>query len=297
MKNQNKLKHHFVPQGLLRNWYSRDEKGMNGLKKISRKPNNTINFNPPHVSAKSCCSEEHLYTLNENLSSIITTQNTNILEDYFGDIDNNGLKSIRKIIDDENLDELDEQQYHALYKFLAAFHFRSPEKINFVTDELKDRISGYKIISHLQSSFEAANIGENYQKLIDNAILTSMQSVLESNSYLDFFRNLEYIVFSTQKDTFFSGENPFIVNFKPNENVVNTGFILALSPTKLLFGVNKNYFVRLNKRGLFIDWLCSKIALHNQWVCEQSKYIISSKPIENTKDKEMIEKYLATNIM
>lgn len=41
MKNQNKLKHHFVPQGLLRNWYSRDEKGMNGLKKISRKPNNT----------------------------------------------------------------------------------------------------------------------------------------------------------------------------------------------------------------------------------------------------------------
>lgn len=290
----NKKNHHFVPQAMLRNWYSKDllGKDIEGFKKIKRRYNGSINFSPKNTPSKSVCSKDYLYALHQDLLSSSPKQDTNSLEDYFQVIDNNGSLIIQKIIEKGNLDNLTEKNYQDLYKFLLALHFRYPEQIDKVKSEVQNITHTASSIKWLQNTFDQAGIAENYTKLLNNFILTTMREVLEDNNSYKNFRSMELSVVSSEHNIFFSGERPFIADFKSNNRVLNFGFVLALSPKVLLIGMTKKLIEQFKQQEQHLNFIAAQILSYNQKVCEQSSYIISWGSIEDKEIKDMVEKYL-----
>lgn len=291
-----KINHHFIPQGLLRNWYCKDlSKGKNkGFRLYKRNFHGEIQLLPNLMSSKSSCSEKHLNTTYCKLFSESNefVEDTDSIEDELGKLDNDGIEIINKILasnKQEVLEDLSENDRNILSKFIVSLHLRSPETIKYakalIAKNAKDEIN---YINMFAKSLKLDEHSELFQKTIS---MKTMMDTLNMPSSYQHVKNMNWLLIENEESNFFSGERPLIVNFSKDERELNLGFALSLSPAILMIGIHKKILDGNFEKQ--IEFIQNFTPYYNDLVCKQSKYIITSKELPEDIFKIYVEDNLS----
>ena len=288
--SQDSINHHYVPQGLLKNWYIKDFKGKNqGFRKYQRKYNGEVSLIPTLRSTKSSCSKEHLNTTYQNVFSVTkeVIEDSNSIEDELARLDSDALVEIQKILEspNERILNLQVEEKNILAKFILSLHFRHPETLEFskqmVEKNAKDSLD------FMLENLEKYDIGHHLDIFKKNVNLSTMMDTLNNPENHQHIVNMNWIVSVFEDDFLLTGEKPLVINFNKNEIRPDLGFALSLSPTVLLIGIHPKLFEN-NFKG-FQDFISKFVPSYNGIVCEQSRYAISSHEL----DEELVDIYLS----
>lgn len=288
--SQDSINHHYVPQGLLKNWYVKDSKGKNqGFRKYQRKYNGEVSLFPNPCSSQSSCSEEHLNTLYKNVFSITdeVIEDTNTIEHSFHDLDTDGLVLINSVLEAprEKIFALNKEEKELLSKFVLSLHLRHPETIQHAQEQLEQKAnSSLKFISEKLVEYDLGNRLDYFKKNIN---LTTMRRTLDEPESYKLFCDMDLVAVVFEDDFFFSGEKPLVLNFCKNEVIPSLGYAISLSPRVLLLGYHPKFLKE--DFAKYQDFLNKFIVSYNGIVCEQSKYIIFSGEVSEELRKIYIE--------
>lgn len=288
---ESKKNHHFVPQGLLRNWYSTHEGVKNkGFRKYQRIHSGEIVLNRNIISTKSTCSQENLNTTYTNLFLLDQEYelDTDSIENELAEIDSKGIETIHKILLSNSFNNLNNADNENLSKFILSLHLRHPEMIQSVIEDVTEK--GAHILKIIKKNIEKQEYLNHIDLMQRNNALNSITNILEVKENYEHIMQMNWFLISAEGIEFFSGEKPLIVNFSENERIFSFGFALALSPTTLMIGVDSRIFLEGEVK---MEDLFQFIAPHyNLLVCKQSKYIITTKELP----EELFEIFVKDNL-
>lgn len=288
--SQNSINHHYVPQGLLKNWYIKNSNHKNqGFWKYQRNYNGRVDLNPNPRPTKSSCSENNLNTTYRNIFSITqeVSEDSNLIEDELARLDSDALVEVNKILESPNERILNIQikEKNILAKFILSLHFRHPETLEFSKNMVeKNATDSLEFIFH---NLDKYNISHHLDLFKKNANLSTMMRTLNNPENYQHMVNMDWIVSVFENDFFLTGEKPLVINFNKNEIRPDLGFALSLSPTVLLIGIHPKLFEN-NIKG-FQDYISKFVLSYNGIVCEQSRYAISSHELK----EELADIYLS----
>ncbi|ENX02595.1 hypothetical protein F900_01041 [Acinetobacter modestus] len=305
--SQKSSNHHYVPRGLLKNWYIKNSDHKNqGFWKYQRR-NGEVSLFPNPSSTKSSCSEKHLNTTYQNIFSIAqeVIEDSDSIEDELAKLDTSALEIINEklvskeyIESSENSDqssirfgileidsELTEQEKKILAKFILSLHFRHPETLELAKEMLEKEAQ--PTLDFLQKKLEKYGIGDHLDFYKKNTNLFTMLKTLNSPENFQHIYNMDWRIAVFNNDFLISGEKPLVINFLKNEIKPDLGFTLSLSPNVLLIG-NHSLLLKDDLESLqkFIN---DFILDYNSIVCEQSRYAISSHEL----NKDLADIYLS----
>lgn len=284
--SQKSINHHYVPQGLLKNWYIKNSNHKNqGFWKYQRKYNGEVSLFPNPCSSKSSCSEEHLNTTYKNIFSITqeVLEDSNSIEDELAKLDSDALVEIKKILEspNERILNLQVEEKNILAKFILSLHFRHPETLEFSKQMVEKNAEDS--LEFILKNLEKYDIGHHLDLFKKNANLSTMMDTLNNPENHQHIVNMNWLVTVFNTDFFLSGEKPLVLDFSKNEIRPNLGFALSLSPTVLLIGIHSELFK--DDANSFQDFINKFVLDYNGIVCEQSRYVISSHELnEDLKD-------------
>lgn len=277
--SQARINHHYVPAGLLKKWYGDHIEGRNdGYRKYERNHEGEIKLNPHNISANSNCFEKDLNTTYFNLFSHNQEliKDTNSFEKELGDLDTKGLEIINKILkandnfkegDKDIFQQLDTEQKKLLCKFLLSLHVRHPKTLEHVRGVVKKHASS--AIELIKSYADQINLSEHAEFYHKTSNLIAMREILNKESSINAIFSMNWYLIEAQTVEFFTGERPFITNFKENDFEIQVGFAVSLSPKVLMIGMHK----KLLEGDLIkqINYIQEFVPFYNILVCKQSK--------------------------
>ncbi|MCO8056084.1 DUF4238 domain-containing protein [Acinetobacter towneri] len=287
--SQKSINHHYVPQGLLKNWYIKNSNHKNqGFWKYQRKYNGEVSLIPKPSSTQSSCSVNHLNTTYRNIFSITqeVIEDSNLIEDKLAKLDSDALVEINKILEspNERILNLQVEEKNILAKFILSLHFRHPETLE-LSKKMVEKNAADSLEFILQN-LEKYNISHHLDLFKKNANLSTMMAKLNDPENYNHIVNMNWLVTVFDTDFFLSGEKPLVLNFSKNEIRPNFGFALSLSPTVLLIGIHPKLFK--DDANSFQDFISKFVLDYNGIVCQQSRYAISSKKL----DEDIADIYL-----
>jgi len=287
---ESKKNHHFVPQGLLRNWYTEHDGENQGFRKYQRNYSGEIVLNKNIISTKSTCSQENLNTTYTKLFLLDQEYelDTNLIEDKLAEIDTKGVETIQKILSIKSFNNLNSSDKESLSKFILSLHLRHPKTIESVMDDVSER--GAQIFDIIKKNIEKQENFSHIDLMQRNNALISMIDILRNKENYEHILEMEWFLINSEGIEFFTGEKPLIVNFSENERIFSFGFALALSPTVLMIGADRRIF---GEGGVKKQQLFEFIAPHyNLLVGMQSKYVITTKALP----EELFDIFIKDNL-
>jgi hypothetical protein len=176
------VKHHFVPQFLLRRWTDASGK----VRVFEVKAGKLVSdARAPEYTGY----EEDLYAVDGRGLGIETHH---FEETLFGPIDNNAANALKKI---ENKEELSEGEHQAWTTFLASLRVRSPDTIDYLRNEAVERLRA-KLAERDQATLPAdwpsteIWADKHFPGLIENVGLTFLQRMIDHPQIMQTFETL-----------------------------------------------------------------------------------------------------------